>query len=275
MLESPGEVQRLTPSIEALYVPDIDRSLDEESAKRDFWRAFRELGTWWARLPSVLSLGRPGADRRGRRADYRPIRRAMGVTAFGVNAYTGRDAGDEVIEPHDEQGHGSGRHEELYVVLTGRAEFDARRRDDRRAGRARSSSPAPSSSAPRKAVAGDDDGARDRRQAGRGGARRSPFEYWYLRDAGVPAEATTHAPTQIARRGARALTRTTRRCSTTSPATRRWPAGLRGRHARIFEVAFANNPETSRVGVQDADLDVARSKSRTTFPSLPAALKRS
>ena len=51
VLESPGELQRLTPSIEALYVPDIDRSLDEESAKRDFWRAFRELGTWWADFP--------------------------------------------------------------------------------------------------------------------------------------------------------------------------------------------------------------------------------
>ena len=40
----PGEIQKLTPSCDALYVPDIDRSLDEESAKRDFWRAFRELG---------------------------------------------------------------------------------------------------------------------------------------------------------------------------------------------------------------------------------------
>src|SRR5919107_1287536 len=49
--EEPGIVQRLTPSIEALYVPDIDRSLDEESAKREFWRAFRELGTWWSDFP--------------------------------------------------------------------------------------------------------------------------------------------------------------------------------------------------------------------------------
>jgi len=47
----PGEMQRLTPSIEALYVPNIDRALDEESAKRDFWRAFRVLGQWWADLP--------------------------------------------------------------------------------------------------------------------------------------------------------------------------------------------------------------------------------
>ena len=51
VLELPGEVQRLTPSIEALYVPDIDRSLDEESAKRDFWRAFRVLGEWWSDFP--------------------------------------------------------------------------------------------------------------------------------------------------------------------------------------------------------------------------------
>ena len=51
ILELPGGIQRLTPSIEALYVPDIDRSLDEESAKREFWRAFRELGTWWSDFP--------------------------------------------------------------------------------------------------------------------------------------------------------------------------------------------------------------------------------
>jgi uracil-DNA glycosylase family 4 len=49
--EEPGAIQRLTPSIEALYVPDIDRSLDEESAKRAFWRAFRVLGEWWADFP--------------------------------------------------------------------------------------------------------------------------------------------------------------------------------------------------------------------------------
>jgi uracil-DNA glycosylase family 4 len=47
----PGEVQRFTPSIEALYVPNIDNALDEETAKRDFWRAFRVLGQWWADLP--------------------------------------------------------------------------------------------------------------------------------------------------------------------------------------------------------------------------------
>ena len=47
----PGIVQGLTPSCEALFVPDIDRSLDEERAKRDFWAAFRSLGDWYADFP--------------------------------------------------------------------------------------------------------------------------------------------------------------------------------------------------------------------------------
>jgi uracil-DNA glycosylase len=46
-----GEVQRLTPMCDALYVPDIDASLDDEGAKRSFWRAFRALGDWYADLP--------------------------------------------------------------------------------------------------------------------------------------------------------------------------------------------------------------------------------
>ncbi len=46
-----GVVQPITPSMEALVVPDIDRSLDEEDAKRAFWSAFRVLGDWWAQQP--------------------------------------------------------------------------------------------------------------------------------------------------------------------------------------------------------------------------------
>ncbi|MFZ1992989.1 MAG: uracil-DNA glycosylase family protein [Solirubrobacteraceae bacterium] len=47
----PGELQRFTPSIEALFVPNIDESLDEDAAKRAFWSAFRVLGQWWEDLP--------------------------------------------------------------------------------------------------------------------------------------------------------------------------------------------------------------------------------
>jgi uracil-DNA glycosylase family 4 len=46
-----GVVQRFTPSVDALVVPNIDEALDEESAKRSFWSAFRVLGDWYAELP--------------------------------------------------------------------------------------------------------------------------------------------------------------------------------------------------------------------------------
>lgn len=46
-----GVVQAFTPTIDALYVPDIDASLDEEGAKARFWRAFKTLGVWYDDLP--------------------------------------------------------------------------------------------------------------------------------------------------------------------------------------------------------------------------------
>jgi uracil-DNA glycosylase len=46
-----GKIQQLTPTIDALYVPDIDDSLDEQDAKREFWDAFRVLGEWYAAQP--------------------------------------------------------------------------------------------------------------------------------------------------------------------------------------------------------------------------------
>jgi uracil-DNA glycosylase family 4 len=46
-----GVLQRFTPTVDALYVPDIDASLDEQPAKTRFWQAFKVVGTWWAELP--------------------------------------------------------------------------------------------------------------------------------------------------------------------------------------------------------------------------------
>jgi len=46
-----GELQRFTATIQALYVPNIDDSLDEAPAKTRFWHAFKALGPWWAELP--------------------------------------------------------------------------------------------------------------------------------------------------------------------------------------------------------------------------------
>jgi uracil-DNA glycosylase family 4 len=46
-----GEVQAFSPTIDALYTPDIDESLDEEGAKQRFWRSFKTLGEWYEDLP--------------------------------------------------------------------------------------------------------------------------------------------------------------------------------------------------------------------------------
>jgi mannose-6-phosphate isomerase-like protein (cupin superfamily) len=50
------------------------------------------------------------------------VRRTLGITAFGINAYTA-GADEQLIEEHDETGEGAGAHEELYVVIGGHARF--------------------------------------------------------------------------------------------------------------------------------------------------------
>ena len=55
------------------------------------------------------------------REPWRPVRHHFGITAFGVNAWTARDAGDRIINEHDESDESN---EELYVVLRGRATFE-------------------------------------------------------------------------------------------------------------------------------------------------------
>jgi len=51
---------------------------------------------------------------------WKPVRKTLGVTAFGINAYTAASAGDEVVEDHDE---GPLGHEEIYAVVRGHATF--------------------------------------------------------------------------------------------------------------------------------------------------------
>jgi tetratricopeptide (TPR) repeat protein len=51
---------------------------------------------------------------------WRPIRRRFGITSFGVNAYSAEEAGARVVEEHTER---TNRHQELYVVVAGRAIF--------------------------------------------------------------------------------------------------------------------------------------------------------
>jgi hypothetical protein len=51
---------------------------------------------------------------------WKPVRKTLGVTAFGINAYVAAEAGDEVVEEHDETALG---HEEIYLVVAGHATF--------------------------------------------------------------------------------------------------------------------------------------------------------
>jgi tetratricopeptide (TPR) repeat protein len=70
---------------------------------------------------SVLNID--DADRiEGHGFWWRPLRKTLGTTAFGVNGYTA-GPGDEVIETHDETSRGAAGHEELYVVVSGAATF--------------------------------------------------------------------------------------------------------------------------------------------------------
>jgi tetratricopeptide (TPR) repeat protein len=67
-----------------------------------------------ASLTEIESLQGPGTLR------WTPLRKHFGITAFGINAYTASEAGQDVVEEHDEARLG---HEELYVVVSGRATF--------------------------------------------------------------------------------------------------------------------------------------------------------
>ena len=46
-----GEIQRFTPTMEALVTPEIDGSLNDQGKKAEFWKAFRVLGDWYESLP--------------------------------------------------------------------------------------------------------------------------------------------------------------------------------------------------------------------------------
>jgi tetratricopeptide (TPR) repeat protein len=67
-----------------------------------------------ASLTGIESVQGPGTLR------WTPVRKQLGVTAFGINAYTATEAGQDVVEEHTEERLG---HEEIYLVVSGRATF--------------------------------------------------------------------------------------------------------------------------------------------------------
>jgi mannose-6-phosphate isomerase-like protein (cupin superfamily) len=53
-----------------------------------------------------------------------PVRHTLGIRAFGTNAYVAANAGDDVVEPHDELAEDpAASHQELYFVARGHATF--------------------------------------------------------------------------------------------------------------------------------------------------------
>ena len=108
--------------------------------------------------------------------DWRPLRKTLGTTGFGVNAYSA-DAGGEVIEDHDETSQGAAGHEELYVVLQGAAAFTVDGDEV----------PAPQGTllvvppGTRRGARSTEDGTTVLVIGGVPGAAgpRTPFEYWY------------------------------------------------------------------------------------------------
>jgi hypothetical protein len=74
------------------------------------------MTTGWgtAKLDELEAVPGPGSLR------WTPVRRHFDIRAFGVNAYTASDAGQDVVEEHTEAALG---HQELYVVVSGHARF--------------------------------------------------------------------------------------------------------------------------------------------------------
>jgi tetratricopeptide (TPR) repeat protein len=183
---------------------------------------------------------------------WRPLRKALGTTAFGVNAYTS-DAGDEVIEDHDELSAGAGGHEELYVVLQGSATFTVD--GDEVAAPAGTLLVVPPGT--RRGAIAAEDGTTVMVIGGVPGAAgpRTPFEYWY--------EAEPHY-----RSGDYA-----RAVAIASEGLADWPEhpslnyqlacyeALQGRREQAIahlRIAFAGNPDTREWAAGDEDLESVR-----------------
>ena len=96
---------------------------------------------------------------------YRPIRHHLGITAFGVTAWTAHAAGDLVINEHDEGDPTADQ--ELFLVLRGHAVFELDGDAGRRAGRNSRFRPSPHEANGLR-QGGRDDHHRAGRHAGKG-----------------------------------------------------------------------------------------------------------
>jgi hypothetical protein len=188
---------------------------------------------------------------------WRPLRRRLGVTAFGINAYTAEGAGSPLIERHDETTAGAGGHQEVYLVASGHATFTvAGEQVDAPAGTVLAIEPGvmreavSASGETTVVVIGGEPGA---------AMPPSPFEYWYsaipaaeagdhARAAEIVAEGLEHYPDHGTIHYALAC-----------------ELAMDGRGAEALEhlrVAFANDPRTRGWAESDSELDSLRDDPR-------------
>ena len=183
---------------------------------------------------------------------WRPLRKALGTTGFGVNAYTS-DSGDEVIENHDERSAGAAGHEELYVVMQGAATFTVD--GDEVAAPAGTLIVVPPGT--RRGAVATADGTTVMVIGGVPGAAgpRTPFEYWYeaepyyrsgdyARAVEVASEGLTDWPDQPSLRYQLACYEALQ--------------GHREQAIEHLKIAYANNPETREWAAGDEDLESVR-----------------
>jgi hypothetical protein len=184
---------------------------------------------------------------------WRPIRRSLGVTAFGINAYTANRAGDTLIEPHDETGPGAGGHEELYLTATGRATFTvAEQKVDAPSGTMLLIEP----ETRREALAAEDS-TTVVVIGGRPGAAMppSPFEYWYSAIPAAEAGDFERAYAIVAEGLEQWPNHGTMHYALGCYAAR---MGRRDQALEYLRIAFAEDPRTREWAASDSDLDAIR-----------------
>lgn len=191
--------------------------------------------------------------------NWRPVRRALGVTGFGINAYSA-DAGEQLIEEHNEIGAGAGHHEELYFVLAGHARFtvDGEQID----------APAgtlvfvPEVAARRHAVATADATTVLVIGGDAGAVKPSAWEHYFaaqpLADAGDPLAAYETAAAGLADHGDNASLHYNLACYASL-------AGDSDRAIGHLQTAFTLDPGTRKWAAGDSDLDAVRSHQK--YPS--------
>ena len=190
---------------------------------------------------------------------WRPIRRHFGIRAFGVNAYTAQEAGGQIVEEHSESSLG---HEEIYLVLRGRARFTVDGSDHELGPGQLVFLREPSLR--RGAVALDGDTV----VLALGGKPGEPHvvSAWEAMFAAVPAV----EPRRLGRGDRHSRSRRSpsgpsiRRCCTTSPASSRSPAGTSTRSS-ICERAIELEPKWAENARSDPDFASIRAE-----PGFPA-----